>query len=84
MQQRPFGDADASITTGAAIMAVGLPRSTDADAPGDIVPSKIVSPDDIISGPTDDIAVLLPPSTTHPGERDTSDRPTLVIRLNES
>ena len=58
---------------GMAIMVVGLPCGT--NNPGNIVPPRILSPNDFVAVSFDNIVALLPPSATCWGEHDASDKP---------
>jgi hypothetical protein len=62
---------------GTAITVVGLPCGT--NNPGNIVPPRILLPDDFVTVSFDDIVTLLPPSATCWGEHDASDEPYTAV-----
>ena len=58
---------------GTAITVVGLPCGT--NNPGNIIPPRILPPDDFVAVSFDNIVALLLPSATCWGEHDASDEP---------
>jgi hypothetical protein len=58
---------------GTAITVVGLPCSTNGRR--DIVPPRILLPDNVVAVSFDDIVTLLPPSATCWGEHNASNKP---------
>ena len=62
---------------GTAIIVVGLPRGT--KDPGNIVPPKILLPDNFVTVSFNNIVTLLLPSATCWGEHDASDEPNTAV-----
>jgi hypothetical protein len=65
-------------TIGTAITVVGLPHGT--NNPGNIIPPRILLPDNFVTVSFNDIVALLPPSATSWGEHGASNEPYTAVR----